>query len=153
MWGGKIFFVPPLLYLLSSACAVHLLFSVQMTSCLSQQLLPSNWITGEENSCYPNSSLPLVPVHNFHMHHAYFNTAQNIWVLFNSNPPGGWAGNFFFNSDRLCSEWLFKHDSLAEFSNRHCFNYFCFSLILKGSLWLAGFSSYALAAKSFQKFW
>ena len=30
------------------------------------------------------------------MHHARFNIAQNIWVLFYSYPPGGQAGNFFF---------------------------------------------------------
>ena len=58
MWGKKFFFAPPLLYLWSSACAVHLLFSEQMNSCLPEQLLPGNWITGEENSCYPKSSLP-----------------------------------------------------------------------------------------------
>ena len=29
-----------------------------MNSCSPEQLLSSNWITNEENSCYPNSSLP-----------------------------------------------------------------------------------------------
>ena len=33
-------------------------FLVQMNSCLPEQLLPGKWITGEESSCYPNSSLP-----------------------------------------------------------------------------------------------
>ena len=32
-----------------------LLVSVQINSCLSEQLLPGNWITDEEISCYPNS--------------------------------------------------------------------------------------------------
>ena len=35
-----------------------LLVSVQMNSCSPEQLLPSNWIADEDNSCYPNSSLP-----------------------------------------------------------------------------------------------
>ena len=38
--------------------AVHLFVSVQMNSCLPEQLLAGIWITDEENSCYPNSSLP-----------------------------------------------------------------------------------------------
>ena len=42
------------------------------------------------------------------MHHAHFNIAQNIWVLFYSNPPGGHAGKFFLNSDCVRSEWLSK---------------------------------------------
>ena len=48
----------PSLSLIYSAGAVHLLVSVQMNSFLPEQLLPGNWITDEENSCYPNSSLP-----------------------------------------------------------------------------------------------
>ena len=54
--GGKFCtFTPPLLY--------HMVYCPsdpfkQMTSCLPEPLLPSNWITDEENSCYPNSLLP-----------------------------------------------------------------------------------------------
>ena len=50
------------------------------------------------NSCYPNSSLPVDYWHqsiiSLHMHHAYLNIAQNIRVLFYSNPPGGGENNF-----------------------------------------------------------
>ena len=54
-----------------------------MSSYLSEQLLPGKWITGEEKSCYPNSSLPgnlLVPVHNFLCTCAMLilNMAQNL---------------------------------------------------------------------------
>ena len=57
--GGGVSFCPsPSLSLIYSAGAVHLLVSVQMNSFLPEQLLPGNGITDEENSCYPNSSLP-----------------------------------------------------------------------------------------------
>ena len=100
LWGEYVSFAHPLPYLWSSASAVHLLITVQMSICLSEQLLPGNWITGEENSCYPNSSLPRNLWIQSIIFSArapclqYFNKAQNIWVLFYSNPPGGRAGNF-----------------------------------------------------------
>ena len=65
-----------------------MLVSVQMKSCL-----PGNWITNEEKSCYPNSLLPSNhwsrSIISLHVHHAYFNKAQNLWLLFYSNPQGG----------------------------------------------------------------
>ena len=52
--GGKSSFAPPLPYLWSSARAAHYAcFSTDEQLCL-----PGNWITNEENSCYPNSLLP-----------------------------------------------------------------------------------------------
>ena len=46
--------------------------------------LPGNWITDEENSCYPNSSLPSNCSHrsiiSLDVHHAYLIIAQNILV-------------------------------------------------------------------------
>ena len=79
--GGKFCtFTPPLLY--------HMVYCPsdpfkQMTSCLPEPHLPSNWITDEENSCYP---VALVPVHNFlctcTLHHAYLTIAHKIWVIF-----------------------------------------------------------------------
>ena len=56
--GGGSPFSPPLPYIWSSAHAAHLLVSVQMNSCLPEQLLSGNWINAEENSFYPNSWLP-----------------------------------------------------------------------------------------------
>ena len=60
--------------------AAHLLVSVQMNSCLPEQLFHRNWITDEENSCYQNSSLPgnlwyRSITFSAQVHHAYFNIA------------------------------------------------------------------------------
>ena len=56
-------------------CAAHLIVSVQMNSSLPQQFLPCNWITDEENICYPNSLLPFNigtgPLCYLHAQHAY----------------------------------------------------------------------------------
>ena len=72
-----------------------------MSCCFSKQLLPGNWNTNEESSCYPNSSLPgnlcsTVPYVSLHMHHAYLKISQNIWVYSNLTHRAGVAGNFFF---------------------------------------------------------
>ena len=48
--GRKIMFASPL-----PLVHVQFILSVQINSCLSEQLLPGNWITDEEISCYPNS--------------------------------------------------------------------------------------------------
>ena len=45
----------PIFDLRYSSHAVHLMFSIQMNSCLPEQLFyPINWIIHEDNSCYPN---------------------------------------------------------------------------------------------------
>ena len=89
-----------------------------------------NWITDEENSCYPNSSLPenrwYWSIISLHMHHAYLNIAQNKWVLFYSNSQGRCGGQFF---PCICAstlrQWLartvcqcgdFSSNNLAVFS-------------------------------------
>ena len=41
-----------------SALAAHLIVSVQINSCLPEQLFRGNWVTDEENSCYLNSLVP-----------------------------------------------------------------------------------------------
>ena len=55
---------------------------ILMNICLPEQLLPGNWTTDEENSCYPNSSLPgncwYRSIISLHVTHAYLNIAQNI---------------------------------------------------------------------------
>ena len=50
--GGGVHFCP-FLSLSFIQCTL-----LQMNSCLPKQLLPGSWITDEENSCYPLSSLP-----------------------------------------------------------------------------------------------
>ena len=105
------------------------------------------------NSCYPNSSLPPGDYWHWslislHVHHAYFNKAQNIWVLFYSNPPGG-AGNFPIPSESvdamtwlncLCFGGFFASDFCGIFSayiwriflSSFLLHIFTFSLILNG---------------------
>ena len=82
--GGKnLDFCPTLPYLWLSAHAEHLILWIQMTSCFTKQLLHSNLHYQLENSCYPNSSLTGTlyrSIISLHVHHAYLNTAQNIWV-------------------------------------------------------------------------
>ena len=83
MCGERFLFLPPALpYLLSSAHAAQLMIFKQMNSCLPEQLLPGNWITGEENSCYPNSllyylvTLALGNIFSLNVHHAFVNIAK-----------------------------------------------------------------------------
>ena len=126
-----------------------------MSSCLSEQLLPGKWITGEENSCYPNSSLPttqypLIPVHDFlctctmliliwHKICEFFSTLTRR------------AGNFLFQFLSCMLGLTFQTALVAFCSNfcaaffliqgifsflvwriyHLCFDYFSFSLILK----------------------
>ena len=59
--GKKVPFYPsPSLSLIWCTCSTSAFTvqMVQMTGCLTEQLLPGTDITGEENSCNPNSSLP-----------------------------------------------------------------------------------------------
>ena len=143
LWGEIFQCCPPLpyVYLWSSARAAHLIILMKMNSCLLKQLLPGNWITDEENSCYPNSLLPgnfgTRPKISLHVHHAYLNAAQNICVLFYSNPQGGCGGQFFL--------WMPCESGLAVI----CQNCFPFSGIFPAS-WaqnladLLSFSSHIL---------
>ena len=97
--GEKWTFAPPLPYLWSIACAAHLIILIRINSFLPKQLLPENWITNEENSCYLNSLLPSNfgngTLFSLHVHHAYLNISPNIWVIFYSNPLNGFGGKFF----------------------------------------------------------
>ena len=82
--GGKFFpFAPLIPYLWYIARAAHLIIQIQMNSCLSKQLLLSNWITDEEDSLLPGN----------------FGTTctLKIWVLFYCNPQGGWGGQSFLS--------------------------------------------------------
>ena len=147
----KVSFAPPPPYLWSSTRAVHLLFSVQMNSVSPVTGLP---LPVKRTAVTQTAHEPLVTFENFsvHVHHAHFNIAQNIrvFILFLSNPRGRGGGQaiFFFNfiHVRVCSEWLSKLSlvrciatfygalwvsSLADIY-RLCFDYFSFSLILKG---------------------
>ena len=66
-------------------------------------------ITDEENSCYPNSSLPgnLWSTISLEVHHAYLNLSQNTvydFILQYSNPQGRvWRAIFLFNSIQVYS--------------------------------------------------
>ena len=72
--GGGVYFAPPLSYLWSSACAVHLLFfgtDAHCTAVYTNSFYPVNWITSENRwreQLLPKQLItrsPLVPVHMF----------------------------------------------------------------------------------------
>ena len=75
---------------------------------IEKQLFPKPRLLMKMNSCYPNSSLPSDFWHqsiiSLHVRHADNNIAQNKWVLFHSNLPGGWAIFQFCRS--LWTPWL-----------------------------------------------
>ena len=89
----------PIFDLLHVLCAAHLIILIRINSFLPKQLLPDNWITNEENSCYLNSLLPSNfgngTLFSLHVHHAYLNISPNILVIFYSNPLNGFGGKFF----------------------------------------------------------
>ena len=126
--GEKSHFAPALTLSLiwCTSCMAHLIVSVQMSSGLPKQLLPGNWITNEENSCYPNRSLP----GNFCHRSIIFTACAHMLILiciaqtihmiiFYSNPQGKCGGQFF-PSNSVCSPFwkdlLQLISSFADFS-------------------------------------
>ena len=149
----------PIFDLLYSAHAAHLLVSAQMNNCLPKQLLPCNWITGEENRCYPNSLLPGNLWHRSIILSAQITCTMliiiyspKIYNLHYSNSPG--YQNFFleFRSSSFRMTFQFRHFQFGAFvSNfyaeflrikfklgrfsRLCFDYFELSFEIN-FLWL-----------------
>ena len=115
---------------------------------LMNSFYPVTNITDQENSCYPNSSLPGNLWHgsiiSLHMHHAFLNVTQNIWVFSTLTHRAGLVGNFFSqDSIKVCSpryltelftlwrtiyQQLLQHFLCVVFYSRTS----TFSLILKG---------------------
>ena len=119
-------------------------FRNRWTAVYKNSFYPVTRLPDEENSCYSNSSLPYNrwyrSIISLHLHHAYLNITQNIWVLFYSNPQGGCGGQFF---PCICAsplrQWLartvfqfadfFSHN-LADFPAIFC-TYFDFFFDIK----------------------
>ena len=101
-----------------------------MTSCSPNSFDLVTIITTDENSCYPNSSLPgnrwYCSLTSLHVHHAYLNIGQNIqYEFFYSNPSRRRVGNFFFLSESVDSVtlaelfmlwWISLQEIFAAFS-------------------------------------
>ena len=108
--GGKnIDFCPPLPYLWLSARADHLIHWIQMTSCFTKQLLPGNWHYRWREQLLPEQlitrNLWYRSIISLHVHHAYLNIAQNIWVYSTLTHRVGGLGFFQFRASPL-TPWL-----------------------------------------------
>ena len=130
--GGKKFLLPLPFPIFDLVHVQFICFYCTDEQLFTEQLLPGNRITGEENSCYPNSSLPgnlfYRSIFSLHVHHAYFNIAQIIWVLFYSNPPGGRAGVFL--NPIVLDRWKpFRNERATHLRSQCCAAIFLFRFV------------------------
>ena len=83
-------------------------FGYRWPAVSQKQLLNSKLHYQLENSCYPNSSLSGTlyrSIISLHVHHAYLNTAQNIWVYSTlTHQVRGWVFLWFCASP--LTPWL-----------------------------------------------
>ena len=100
MGGGDFHYCPsPSYSLISCTCSSSDYFGTD------EQLLPHNWINDEENSCYPNS---LLPVTYQSVLFSAWATCLAIWVLFQSNPQGGCGSQIFSFIYDICASPLWQ---------------------------------------------
>ena len=146
-----------------------------MNNCLPKQLLPCNWITGEENRCYPNSLLPGNLWHRSIILSAQITCTMliiiyspKIYNLHYSNSPG--YQNFFleFRSSSFRMTFQFRHlqfgafvsNFYAEFLrikfklgrfSRLCFDYF--ELSFEKKIVIGQWHSFILLKEQLSKFY